>query len=158
MERMDRVKGWLDELVDAESRVLDLGCGNGLYTAYLAERCREAVGVEIDQESLACAEEHERATYVCSSWDELPDLGHFDLALATEVLEHSLDPGQIIRSIDADRWFITVPIAEEKQDDPWDINSFGHVQAFREESLRALVSVVERYEEHGPYGYLVGRP
>ncbi len=159
LDRMERVKEWLGEIVKPSDRVLDLGCGNGLYTVWLSRLCRQAVGLELDQESIDRAERTERTQYICSSWDELPpELGHFDLVLATEVLEHSLDPAKVIGSVDASRWFITVPIGEQKQDDPWQAGSFGHVQAFREKSLRALLGTVERYEEHGPYGYLLGRP
>ncbi len=95
---------------------------------------------------------------MCASWDKLPDLGRFDWVLATEVLEHAQTPEQVIADVDGDRWLITVPICEDVRDDPFaDYTSWGHVQAFREASIRRLLRV-EHYEEFGLYALAIGRP
>jgi 2-polyprenyl-3-methyl-5-hydroxy-6-metoxy-1,4-benzoquinol methylase len=74
-------------------RVLDVGCGEGWFTAALAERGFEVVGVDVAAEAVRRA----RARYpglafsVCGE-DSLPfGDGSFDVAWLGEVLEHVRD-------------------------------------------------------------------
>lgn len=53
---------WLDGQVAATGRVLDLGCGPGLYTQRLAERGHECVGVDISPAAVAYARDQARTS------------------------------------------------------------------------------------------------
>jgi len=71
-------------------RVLDNGCGVGLYLQPLARRARQAVGVEYDFERAAQAKA--QAPVVNAAGEALPlPTGSFDLILSHEVLEHVAD-------------------------------------------------------------------
>jgi len=75
----------------AAGRVLDNGCGLGMYLGRLAEGARQAVGIEFEHERAATA--HTRAAQVaCAAGEALPfPAGSFDLVLSHEVLEHVQD-------------------------------------------------------------------
>lgn len=91
----------LDELGPDDQRVLDLGCGVGTATLYLAERRPvEAVGVSISPEQVRLAERYAAqggprpgtVRFVAADFTALPDdLAGFDLAFAIESFVHA-DP------------------------------------------------------------------
>lgn len=72
-------------------RVLDIGCGLGLYASKLAPFCREAYGVDLDGERLALARQSVGRVYLARA-EALPFVeGGFDMVLLHEVLEHVED-------------------------------------------------------------------
>ena len=72
----------------ALGRVLDDGCGIGIYLERLAERARAAIGVEYDGERAADAGRRGQAA-ACAAGEALPfPSASFDLVLSHEVLEH----------------------------------------------------------------------
>jgi 2-polyprenyl-3-methyl-5-hydroxy-6-metoxy-1,4-benzoquinol methylase len=80
-----------------DQRVLDFGCGSGATTAALAMRAREVVGFDIHPLSLRLnrqrLKEHGLESKVrlveASDFQQVVgDLGHFDLILVNDVLEH----------------------------------------------------------------------
>jgi len=75
----------------AKGRILDHGCGVGIYLKYLAQHANQAFGVELDFER--GKEAYGRnLTITCSAAENLPfPSGCFDLILSHEVLEHVED-------------------------------------------------------------------
>ncbi len=76
------------------ARVLDVGCGEGWFTAALARAGREAVGIDVAQEPLRRAREREgeldvRLVPADGPWP-LEDVS-FDAVWAGEVIEHVAD-------------------------------------------------------------------
>jgi 2-polyprenyl-3-methyl-5-hydroxy-6-metoxy-1,4-benzoquinol methylase len=86
---------FLLEHVPAGARVLDVGCGEGWFTAALAEAGMEAVGIDVAQEPLRRAREREpdldlRCVPLEGEWPSLRDVS-FDAVWAGEVIEHVAD-------------------------------------------------------------------
>ena len=81
--------------VPPRARVLDVGCGEGWFTAALAEAGREAVGIDVAEEPLRRARERApgldlRCVPAEDEWPLLPDAS-FDAVWAGEVIEHVAD-------------------------------------------------------------------
>jgi SAM-dependent methyltransferase len=81
-------------------RVLDIGCGEGAFTAALAAAGAQAVGVEIAGEPLRRARGRFPELDLQLVEDELPfGRGSFDVVWAGEVLEHLRDPAAVLEEI-----------------------------------------------------------
>jgi 2-polyprenyl-6-hydroxyphenyl methylase/3-demethylubiquinone-9 3-methyltransferase len=84
----------------APCRVLDLGCGGGFLSNYLAERGHAVTGVDTTAENLTVARANDRtrtATYEIADACALPyNQGSFDVVCAMDLLEHVEDPGRLI--------------------------------------------------------------
>jgi 2-polyprenyl-3-methyl-5-hydroxy-6-metoxy-1,4-benzoquinol methylase len=83
-------------------RVLDAGCGDGNFTASLAESGLEVTGIDLSQGGIAKA----RSRYphvqfaMGSVYDDLCELccvPHFDAIVSVEVIEHLYSPRQFVR-------------------------------------------------------------
>lgn len=84
------------------ARILDLGCGNGAVTNWLAEQGYEVVGVDPSTTGIRQA----RAAYPdvhyiqASAYAPLPDrLGTFSIVVSLEVIEHLYDPVQYASTV-----------------------------------------------------------
>ncbi len=101
--RYEQVQALLNRFALDASRVLDMGCGFGKNTMYVAEQLKiGAVGLDLDEVKLAWAAGEaakrgisNRVELICAD-AAFPPLrsGAFDCIVMTEVLEHQLDPGQ----------------------------------------------------------------
>ncbi|MEQ1762371.1 MAG: class I SAM-dependent methyltransferase [Pyrinomonadaceae bacterium] len=82
-------------------RVLELGGGTGKNTAWLAERSREVVSVDLSPEMLAIAHEKVKASNVEFRVGDVTrewDFGDgFDLITCSLILEHVEDLGHVLR-------------------------------------------------------------
>lgn len=80
--------------------VLDIGCGGGFLSNYLAESGFTVIGLDVAAESLTIARRHDatgRACYVRGNAYRLPHAnGAFQAACATDLLEHVDDPGRVV--------------------------------------------------------------
>lgn len=117
-------------------RVLDYGCWIGHQSIRVANLLQEAevVGLDITQRNIdlanECKEKYSTGGNVrFHKYDEMDEqnpnllLGNFDLVLLNEVLEHVLDPHEVLRR--AEKWckpggtiFITTPYG------PWEYQSY----------------------------------
>lgn len=96
---------WIaDQLVRAQAarplRVLDLGCGGGLLTNYLAQLGHHVTGIDTTPENLTIARQRDgsgRATYQLGDACALPFAdGTFDVVCAMDLLEHVEDPARVV--------------------------------------------------------------
>lgn len=95
----------LDEIVVTleryrkNNRVLDVGCGGGSFLEALARNKWEAFGVEISKTASA----HVRGRGIEVFCGELKEANypdeHFDVVIASELLEHVADPGELLAEI-----------------------------------------------------------
>jgi 2-polyprenyl-3-methyl-5-hydroxy-6-metoxy-1,4-benzoquinol methylase len=89
------------------SRVLEIGCGIGGRTAYLASAgASEAVGIDINAAEITIAKDfaqrlypqlHGRLSYYSSQEDQTLDIGQFDYVLLVDSMEHVVSPPAILR-------------------------------------------------------------
>ncbi|MBV8941689.1 MAG: methyltransferase domain-containing protein [Solirubrobacterales bacterium] len=93
---------FLQEHVRAGYRALDLGCGNGAFTAALEQAGAEAVGVDVAEEALRRARKaHPRMRFMLAPFEgplPLEDLA-FDLVWASEVIEHVADTARWLSEV-----------------------------------------------------------
>lgn len=81
-EAVDRTVALLLEGLAPGARVLDLGCGPGIYARRLADRGLDVTGVDINAASVAYAREHDPGSrYVNADYTQAMPDGPFDVAL-----------------------------------------------------------------------------
>src|SRR5437868_4119947 len=90
----DEVAGVLASFVPMGARVLDVGCGTGSVARILADSRRASViGVEPDESRAAVAATRCMDVRIgVLSESLLKELGHFDVVLFADVLEHLAEP------------------------------------------------------------------
>lgn len=91
----------LEELGSISGKtVLDIGCGNGAFTATLAGRGAQVAGIDVSSTGIALArQEHPGVEWgVMSAYDDLRShFGReFDLVVSLEVIEHLFDPRRFL--------------------------------------------------------------
>jgi 2-polyprenyl-6-hydroxyphenyl methylase / 3-demethylubiquinone-9 3-methyltransferase len=84
----------------ARCRVLDVGCGGGFLSNYLAELGHEVTGLDVSMDALRVASAHDQTAsvrYMMGDALKLPfDDASFDVVCAMDFLEHVEDPERAI--------------------------------------------------------------
>jgi ubiquinone/menaquinone biosynthesis C-methylase UbiE len=87
----------------AGKTILDLACGEGFYTRKFKHRgAIQVVGVDISEEMLKLAQQEEAREplgieYIVGDVIELKKIGHFDLVLASYLLNHAQTKEQLLK-------------------------------------------------------------
>lgn len=92
----------ISELIEPNSRVLDLGCGDGALLAWLAEHKRvDARGVEIDGEKVKRAIAQGVSVYQGDIYEALADYPDqcFDYIILSQTLQETRQPLQVLREM-----------------------------------------------------------
>jgi methionine biosynthesis protein MetW len=86
-------------MIEAGSRVLDVGCGTGCVTDLIRRNCAaEVIGVEPDSTRAAVASQRGLSVEVDFLNEQLLErLGTFDVVVFADVLEHCSHPGHLLR-------------------------------------------------------------
>lgn len=86
--------------------VLDLGCGVGSLSFYIASKNNRVVGVDISEKAIAIANESldvieygDRVKFFCRKIELLNENNKFDLVLASEILEHIPNDTLVLKKI-----------------------------------------------------------
>jgi len=164
-QRFERVKDLLSQYVP-DQRFLELGCAEGLYCQE-AERLTDklVVGMDISMPKIMrCRRGFKHTLYMQGDWDNLPfGENEFDVALLTEGLEHSLDPGQLLRNIASISrvLILTVPLEKSLLAEPLGKDSNGHLHLFTYDKAKKMMegagyTVVDGVASE-LYAYLVGK-
>ncbi len=90
--------------IAAPARVLDVGCGPGWTTAFLAEAGYEATGVDLVPANVEVARERAarwglEATFECADMEALHLGREFDAALVMDALHHSTRPAEVLAGV-----------------------------------------------------------
>ena len=81
-------------------KVLDIGCGTGAILQMLSDLGADAIGVDMSDEALKFCRE-KNLNVVLGKGESIPfEAGEFDLALASDVLEHVDDDAGAVREIE----------------------------------------------------------
>ncbi len=73
-------------------KILDVGCGFGVYVDYLTKQGFEAVGVDFVSEFIKTARKNQQGRFITSSANSLPfENNSFDTVLLFDILEHGDD-------------------------------------------------------------------
>jgi SAM-dependent methyltransferase len=78
-DTIDRSVEWLSSVIEAGSKVLDIGCGPGLYTKRLANKGYDVTGIDYSRRSIEYARSHDPKTeYICQDYLTLDYVDSFD--------------------------------------------------------------------------------
>ncbi len=156
-ERFGPRRDWLLERVRPGERVLDLGCGEGRFTAALHAHGAHPVGVEVVGEPLRRARDrHPGLEFRLGALEEhlVLDDAAVDVVWAGEVVEHVVDPagwlGEVRRVLPSGgRLLLTTPdhppeLLHRLADDPAAFDAHfdpraDHLRFFSARTLRTLV-------------------
>ena len=91
--RSHQFRRFFDSFPDRPGRLLDIGCGYGLFLKMAQERGWYATGVDLNPQAAAYATNHRHVNAACGNLSDLhfPD-GSFDLVTLWNVLDHTPDP------------------------------------------------------------------
>jgi SAM-dependent methyltransferase len=98
---VEQYEAWLDviERVKPPGRVLDVGCGTGLFLSVARRRGWEPFGIDESLEATRHARDHFGLNPLVGEFEALDDLGEtFDLVTGWDVIEHSRRPVDLVRS------------------------------------------------------------
>jgi len=129
----------------ARGRILDLACGVGYGTRYLADHGKDvtdAVGVDVDAAALQYATERygrPGVRFVCADAHEFHDDDGFDTVVSLETIEHVQDPEKLIVRLIAALRPGGVLVTSVPTTPSVDVNPH-HLHDFTERSFRAMVS------------------
>lgn len=129
----------------ARGRILDLACGVGYGTRYLADHGRdvtEAIGVDVAEDAIAYARERYARPGVrfelCDAHEFYDDHG-FDTVVSLETIEHVREPEKLLVRLIAALRPGGVLITSVPTTPSVDVNPH-HLHDFTERSFRAMVS------------------
>jgi SAM-dependent methyltransferase len=120
----------------ARAAVLDVGCGNGVFTQYLKPRCKSLAAVDFSANMLA---ENPFRTLVQGDVASLPfQTGSFDVTFEANVLHHVDSPRQVVQEMRrvARRWVVLI---EPNRNNPV-MFAFGLVVKAERASLRSCAA------------------
>jgi 2-polyprenyl-3-methyl-5-hydroxy-6-metoxy-1,4-benzoquinol methylase len=140
--------------------ILDLGCGNGSFSAHIAEQGFEVTGLDHSHSGIAAASlRHPGVTFARHDLsDSLPDMfdQQFDCVISVEVIEHLLLPRNLIESAKkalkpGGMLIVTTPYHGYLKnlalalingfDNHWHpLRDFGHVKFFSRRTLLQLLA------------------
>jgi 2-polyprenyl-6-hydroxyphenyl methylase/3-demethylubiquinone-9 3-methyltransferase len=104
LHRMNPARvAWIEGLIGASSRILDVGCGAGLASEALARHGHDVLAIDAAGEAIEAARAHAQGQGLplsyrsCVAEDLAAEGQHFPVITALEVIEHVPDPARFVR-------------------------------------------------------------
>lgn len=177
-QRFRRLQEILTLVLPFTPYVLEVGCADGKLTRWMAQRAKLITAIDVSPPCiqrcrelelpnvefvLASIEEYYRIWDRTHQWRKLPQPSRkhpqHDLAVASEVLEHCIDPAAEMERLRIMAWgiLVSVPISENPNPDAFSVEAYrnprkagdgsGHIWSFRPNTFRTLFEQVWHYEE-----------
>jgi len=105
LARMRIASGLVDEVLPPKGKVLDIGCGEGVFAQFMKEKRKDAVliGIDVAEEAVRLADQHYHLVRKGDVEDSLPEevKNHapYDVVVCLEVLEHLFNPLNALRRV-----------------------------------------------------------
>ncbi|MES2819195.1 MAG: class I SAM-dependent methyltransferase [Pseudomonadota bacterium] len=158
--------------IDAADSVLDIGCGDGPFATFCAERGAEVIFADIDAEKVAAVEAMLKQSPARAVLPLVTDANPIPLpdarvnkVIAMEVLEHVQDPAQFMRELvrvakPGAQFLITVPdplgesVQKKLAPDAY-FEHPNHIRVFQRDEFEQLILdaglVIEKRADYGFY-------
>lgn len=142
------------------TRVLDVGCFNGVYSKWLAKESTFVVGIDLSKDKIEKCPKLNNAVFIQMDWDNLTFAeDSFDVVLLTECLEHAIDPQKLIDDcIKVGHVVVgSVPLHEHLPSDPLTKAGNGHLHVFDRQGVEKLAAkyTLEVYKEDEDHAYFI---
>lgn len=103
-ERFAIWTGLFERYVHSTDRVIDLGCGSGIFSNYLAEKGCTVTGIDGSAAMIALCERLKTSASALYVRDSLPlaepvRFAYQDVALMSSVLEYLVEPGEMLAQV-----------------------------------------------------------
>ncbi|MFX0186787.1 MAG: class I SAM-dependent methyltransferase [Candidatus Hodarchaeota archaeon] len=88
--------------IDEDSKILDIGCGNGYLTKKLAQKARKVIGIDIDKKNIDFAKKYynnENILYINCEVSKYDFKEKFDYVIMSNVLEHIEDRKKLLERV-----------------------------------------------------------
>jgi len=92
----DKLFGQIKNLIEPDSKLIDVGCGTGRFSFLIADKCRSVSGIDISRRNINRANRRlsknpvKKISFRHISLDQIPSGEHFDYAVSTYVI-HEVD-------------------------------------------------------------------
>lgn len=138
----------LERLVDGK-RLLDVGCGEGLYVLAATRRGWSATGIDLAEPAIAVARRHGVNCETRDFFDETLSAERFDVVVMSELIEHVPKPQRFLtraRELLAPGGtvYVTTPnfdsIGRRVLSAEWNVIGPGHISYFTPATLRSIAA------------------
>ena len=105
LKRADRYNNWIFEQIKPHlgDKVLEVGCGNGNFTEFLAQHCAEVIAIDINQEYIKIAKQRLEAqsgvTILQGDVTKTQLQNNFNAIVMLDVLEHIENDVEILKKL-----------------------------------------------------------
>jgi len=92
----DKLFEEIKDLIEADSKVIDVGCGTGRFSFFIADKCKSVLGIDVSQKNIDRAKRNlshnwsDKISFQHTTLNLLISKEHFDYAVSTYVI-HEVD-------------------------------------------------------------------
>lgn len=174
LKQADRYNNWIFEQIQPHlgNNVLEVGCGNGNFTVFLAQQCDRVLAVDLDSEFIKLAKARlgdfpqvELMTADVTNWDTTTGDGDidqkFDTIILLDVLEHIADDVAMLQKLFSllqpqGKLILKVPALDSIYGEM--DRAIGHYRRYNQETLAGKLAQAHISQSQTWYFNLAGVP